>query len=226
MGGFSAHDRSPRHARRTDRRILDALSDGLRDEHISRRQFVERLLGLGVTAAAAGGLLAACGGGQPATRAASPAAGTVEDRTRPDKLYVLDWSTSLPRDTVREFQQRTGITVVETFIDYYGDAVLSTLRAGARGYDAIVVSQHFVDSLRRERLIEPLDMSLLPTFANVSPLFQKPAYDDPDDPGRPALQRAALVGYGRLRGPSPTRSRVRSPAPGARCGSRPSRGRS
>lgn len=148
-------------------------------ERISRRQFMERALGLGLSVSAVGALLAACGG-EPSSPTASPPSPMVT--IKPEKVYLYNWSDYMAPGIKKGFEQKYGIEVVETYFDE-AEPILAKLKAGATGYDVIIASDYMVSIMRKSRLIEPLDMRYIPNFANVDAQFEHPIYDDPDANG-------------------------------------------
>jgi spermidine/putrescine transport system substrate-binding protein len=158
-------------------RDLEGLVAEVAHARITRRQFVERVLCLGLSAGAVGGLLAACDGDStPATALPTP---SPMDTTRPDKIYLYNWPDYLTREIKRDFRRETGITIVEVFYDM-GEDFLAKLKAGATGYDVLIPSDYMVSIMSRLKLIEPLDMTYLPAFNGVDQQFRNPVYDDPD----------------------------------------------
>jgi len=143
---------------------------------ITRRQFVERALAMGLTASAAGSVLAACGEEQAPTEAgSSPPA---MDKTMPDFITLYIWADYMTQDLKDKFREETGITVKETNFSSNED-VLAKLKAGATGYDVAVPSDFMVTTMIKSGLLYPLDMSLIPNFKNVDEQFQNAEYDDP-----------------------------------------------
>ena len=161
---------------------LGGLIEEIKHGRISRRQFMERALVMGLSVGGVAAVLAACGSsaGSSATSASPtlPAMGTGGDT-----LHLYNWSDYINPDTKTNFTKATGIKVVETYFDD-NEALRSKLQAGARGYDVIVPSDYMVHILLKSGLLEPLDLSAIPNFAaNVAEKFKKPVYDNPDQNG-------------------------------------------
>jgi spermidine/putrescine transport system substrate-binding protein len=164
-------------------RDLEGLVNELRDGRVSRRQFMEKALVMGLTVSGVAAVLAACG--QSGTSAntsagASPSLPPMGEAT--DTLHLYNWSDYMDPATKKKFTKKTGIKVVETYFDD-NEALRAKLQAGARGYDVIVPSDYMVHILLKSKLVEPLDMSAIPNFANVGEKFVKPVYDNPDENG-------------------------------------------
>ncbi|MBL8153850.1 MAG: spermidine/putrescine ABC transporter substrate-binding protein [Anaerolineae bacterium] len=91
-------------------------------------------------------------------------------------LNVFNWSIYIAEDTVANFEAACGIKV--TYDVYFTNEELVTkLRQGNPGYDIIVPSDYMVAIMIEEGLLETLDKSLIPNFANLSPDLTDPWYD-------------------------------------------------
>lgn len=155
-------------------KIVGAVAHG----ELTRRQFLERGLALGVSVGALGAVLAACGG--EAEPEVSPSAW---DQTKPEQLSIFNWSDYMSPRCLKDFEAAYGIKVKESFYDG-NEALLAKLKAGVTGYDVIFPTDMWVQVLSRSDLIMPLDMSLITNWHNVTQaIFQKPPFDDPDEQG-------------------------------------------
>ena len=171
------HRNEPAAVERGEKDLLGIIQE-VKREQISRKQFVYRALGLGLTAGTVGGLLAACGDETTSGGSASP---KPMDTTKPDELFLYNWANYMAPGTKAGFTKATGIKVVETYFDD-NEALLTRLKAGATGYDVIVPSDYIIHILIMSHLLEPLDMSYIPNFQYVDEQFKAPAYDDPSSP--------------------------------------------
>jgi spermidine/putrescine transport system substrate-binding protein len=177
MNGFSGDSAEPSTSQK-DRR-LEALVADLAEARVSRRQFLVRAAALGLSVSAAGAVLAACGGEGPATTSASS---TPLDTTLPSTLHLYNWADYTAPVVVSKFEKKYGVKVKQTYFDD-NEALLSKLKAGARGYDLIVPSDYMVHVLMKTGLVQALHMEYLPNFRYVAERFQKPVYDNPDENG-------------------------------------------
>lgn len=152
---------------------LDRLLDAARRGRLSRRQFLQRGLALGLSASALGALLAACGEEEKEEPAAM-------DTTLPETITFFNWADYLDPALKRAFREETGVEVKETFFDT-NDDLLAKMRAGATGYDVICPGGYIVSIMRKSGMLQPLDMSLIPSFSEIMPALQKPVFDDGAD---------------------------------------------
>jgi spermidine/putrescine transport system substrate-binding protein len=163
------------------RRAMSDQIDGIEDAFLrgmSRREFLQRAAAMGLTASAAASLLAACGGGEASTSASTSTSASAPPK--PDKLFLYNWQNEFAPENKTNFEAATGIEIVESFYQD-NEALIAKLKAGATGYDLIVPTGYAVTILRKSGVLQPLDMTLVPNFANNYEKFQKPAYDPETD---------------------------------------------
>lgn len=91
-------------------------------------------------------------------------------------LSVYNWSTYVAEDTISNFEALCGVTVVYDVFES-NESLLSRLRQGNPGYDIIVPTDYMVQLMITEDLLEPLDHSLIPNFANLIPELTNQAFD-------------------------------------------------
>jgi spermidine/putrescine transport system substrate-binding protein len=146
---------------------------------ITRRQFVERGLILGLSAGALGMLLAACGDEE---NGAGGAGATMPpmDETKPETLTLYNWTDYMDPEILGQFRQLEGIKVDETYFAS-NEEMLAKLRGGGTGYDVMVPSDYMVAILRKSELLQPIDLSYIPNFEYVGDRFRRPNYDNPDE---------------------------------------------
>jgi len=94
-------------------------------------------------------------------------------------VNFYNWDTYIGPTTLDDFREATG-TTVNMSLFATNDELFARLRAGNPGYDVIVPSNEFVTRMSQAQMIQELDRSLIPNFANLAPEFQ----DAPFDPGR------------------------------------------
>ncbi|NDK37787.1 polyamine ABC transporter substrate-binding protein [Pseudoxanthomonas gei] len=145
-----------------------------------------------LTALAALGVLAACGGGGDGDKGG--AAG--KDGAAGKTLNVYNWSDYIAEDTIPDFEKATGIKVTYDVFD--SDEMVETkLLAGASGYDLVVPSLSFLGRQIQAGVFLPLDKSKIPNLANVDPLMLKRiALQDPGNKfAVPYLWGTSGIGY-------------------------------
>jgi spermidine/putrescine-binding protein len=186
-GGIMKGSEQRKRDRAQDTRVLErggardvrGLVDEVLRETISRRQFVYRCLGLGLSASATATLVAACGGDKKSSSAASGAPVTYAT-DKPSAVRYYGWSDCMDTETPKLFEQQTGVKLLVSQFDD-NETLLAKLKAGATGWDVITPSDYMVHVMIMTGIVLPLQMSLLPNFTNVLPKFVQPPYDPETD---------------------------------------------
>jgi spermidine/putrescine transport system substrate-binding protein len=94
-------------------------------------------------------------------------------------LSVYNWSTYVAEDTISNFEALCGVTVVYDVFEN-NEALLARLRQGNPGYDIVVPTDYMVAIMVAEELLLPLDKSMIPNFANLTPELVNAGFD-PDN---------------------------------------------
>ena len=146
-----------------DRKELNGYVDLLQKGRISRREFL-KLTGVGMAAA----VLAACA--PKATQ--TPAAGV----NLGDRLELTTWPSYHNQANLDAFTAATGVAVN---MNVFGsnEEMLAKLQAGGTGWDVFVPTNYTIPTYVKLGLIEPLDLSRIPSFdaASYEPRFLEPS---------------------------------------------------
>ncbi|MCA0457064.1 MAG: spermidine/putrescine ABC transporter substrate-binding protein [Chloroflexi bacterium] len=115
----------------------------------------------------------------------------------PESERVLNWYnwTTYEAETTRpDFGELCGVTVNE---DNFGsnEELIAKLRQGNPGYDLVVPTGVVIPQMVREGLLEEIDISKIPNFANVSTHLQAPAYDTENKYSVPYQWGTIAIGY-------------------------------
>ncbi len=95
------------------------------------------------------------------------------------EVRFYNWSDYLPAAVLERFTAETGIRVRYSTYDS-NEAMYAKLKLlRAQGYDLVVPSTYFIDRMRQEGLLRPLERSRLPNFRHLDPRH----LDKPFDPG-------------------------------------------
>ncbi len=121
-----------------------------------------KLFALGLTLSI---LLAACGGGGPASD---------------NVLNLYAWSEYVPQQLLDNFTEQTGI---EVNYDTYSsnEELMAKLQAGASGYDVVIPSDYTVTIMINQGLLEPLDKTQISNFSNIFDTLTGLSYDPQND---------------------------------------------
>ncbi|MCF8482468.1 MAG: polyamine ABC transporter substrate-binding protein [Rhodospirillum sp.] len=99
-------------------------------------------------------------------------------------LNVYNWSDYIAEDTLAKFEAETGIKVNYDVYDS-NELLESKLLAGHSGYDIVVPTDHTFSRLIAAGILQKLDKSKIPNFANLDPTLMDRAanYDPGNDHG-------------------------------------------
>ena len=131
--------------------------------------------------------LSACGGGnatqapaqeeKPAATEAPAAEATETPGVEPAKEIVFyNWSEYIDPDVYKEFEDATGIHVVEDNFSS-NEELTAKLQGGVTGYAVIVPSDYAVGSLIEQGLLAPLDHDNIPNLKNLAKRFTEVPFD-------------------------------------------------
>lgn len=112
------------------------------------------------------------------------------------QLNVFNWSTYIAEDTIANFETLCGITVTYDVYDS-DDALLNRLRQGNPGYDIVIPGDASVPLMISEDLLEPLDFSRIPNYANIADTYKNTLFDPDNLYTVPYLSGTFGVGYDR-----------------------------
>lgn len=91
-------------------------------------------------------------------------------------LFIYNWTDYTSPDLIAKFEKETGVKVT---VDTYdsNETLLAKLKSGSTGYDIVVVTSDFVPIFIDQGLIQKVDASAMPGFANIEARWQSPAWD-------------------------------------------------
>jgi putrescine transport system substrate-binding protein len=138
-------------------------------------------------------LVAACN----KQEAAAPAAGVAAAPQEEEKvLNVYNWSDYIAPDTIKKFQDETGIKVTYDVMDS-NETLETKVLAGDTGYDIVVPSSSFLGNQIKAGAYRELDRAQLPNWKNLDPGLMAKLTDV--DPGNahsiPYLWGTTGIGY-------------------------------
>lgn len=93
-------------------------------------------------------------------------------------LQLFIWSDYIAPEVIERFEQEHHCVVsIDTFDS--NESMYAKLKLGASSYDMIFPTQYFLDILRSQQMMQPLDKSQLPNLKNIDPDYLKLV--DPQD---------------------------------------------
>ena len=108
---------------------------------------------------AACALLSACG---------ASSGGTGQARAEEKVLHIYNWADYIGKDTIAQFEARTGIKVIYDTYDS-DDTLEAKMMAGDSGYDVVSTSTDYFARQIKAGIYQPLDKSLLPGLEQPRP---------------------------------------------------------
>lgn len=91
-------------------------------------------------------------------------------------LNVFNWSEYLPESLIKNFEDKHKIKV--NYLTYSSnEEMLARIMAGDDIFDISVASDYMVDVMRKQKLMEELDMSNIPNFKNIGDQFKNLSFD-------------------------------------------------
>jgi putrescine transport system substrate-binding protein len=137
--------------------------------------------------------LVACGKKEDAQQPAqdSSAAGQEEK-----VLHVYNWSDYIAEDTIKNFEEKTGVKVTYDVFDS-NDVLETKLLAGNSGFDVVVPSASFLERQIKAGVFQKLDKSQLPNLSNMDKeIMDRVALHDPgNEHSVPYLWGTTGIGY-------------------------------
>ena len=93
-----------------------------------------------------------------------------------EELTVFNWFDYIDPAVIDLFEDETGITV--KYVNFTTNEEMYTkLEAGAGTYDVIFPSEYMIERMIAHDMLEELDLSAMPNFANVMDRLKDPSYD-------------------------------------------------
>jgi spermidine/putrescine transport system substrate-binding protein len=97
------------------------------------------------------------------------------------KLYVFNWSDYISKDLIAEFEKKNHCDVIYDTYDS-NENMLTRIQHSHASYDITAPSSDHVVIMTKAGLLEPLDMSKLPHYANLDPAILEKCKDfDPNN---------------------------------------------
>lgn len=92
-------------------------------------------------------------------------------------VNVYTWTRYIPHAVLQQFEKETGIKI--HLAEYDTNEILySKIKANPHiGYDVIFPSSYYVDRMRKQKMLMPLEKSASPNRRYINPLLMNKAYD-------------------------------------------------
>jgi spermidine/putrescine transport system substrate-binding protein len=91
-------------------------------------------------------------------------------------LNVFNWSEYIGESTLLDFEKSTGIRVRYAVYES-NEELLAKVFAGNSGWDIVFPSNYFIEPMRQNRLLAPLDHRRLSKLRHLDPMLRTPEWD-------------------------------------------------
>jgi len=95
------------------------------------------------------------------------------------EIRLFGWSDYLVQEVLERFTLETGIRVIYTTYESNESMYAKLKLLDGGGYDLAIPSTYFIDKMRKEGMLQPIDKDKLPHYKNLDPR----QLDKPFDPG-------------------------------------------
>lgn len=110
-------------------------------------------------------------------------------------LNIYNWSDYLPEEVLQQFEQETGIHINYSTYDN-NETMYAKLKANPDiGYDIVVPSTYFIDRMKSEQMLMPIDKSRLTNFNNLNPALLNKSFDPNNQYSIPYLASSTGILY-------------------------------
>ncbi len=111
------------------------------------------------------------------------------------KLNVLNWSSYIPDDVIRDFQKETNIKLnYNTYSS--NEELLAKVTASKPGtYDVVFPSDYMIEVMKERELLKPMDKSKLSNLDNLNPHFMNEYFDENNEYSVPFLLTMPIIAY-------------------------------
>lgn len=137
-----------------------------------------------------GGLLAGCSdkAEQSAEPQTEPGAGKSAQ-----KLVIYNWTEYIPDDLLKQFTKETGIQVEYATYESNESMYARVKLLKGTGYDVVVPSTFYVEKMRKEGLLQPINKSLLSNYNNLDQNMLNKDYDPGNEYSVPYLWGSTAI---------------------------------
>ena len=77
------------------------------------------------------------------------------------EIYLYNWSEYMSEDVLNKFEEEYGIKVVETTFESNDEMLAKLMAGGGSEYDIAVPSNFYIESMKANDLLEPLDKDVV-----------------------------------------------------------------
>ena len=118
-----------------------------------------------------------------------------KEKASGEVLNVLNWTSYIPDEIVREFEKESGIKVNYGTYSSNEELLAKVSSASAGTYDLIFPSDYMVELMVMRGMLESLDSSELKNYKNLDERFLGQSYDEENNYSLPFLLATTVFAY-------------------------------
>jgi spermidine/putrescine-binding protein len=110
-------------------------------------------------------------------------------------VNVLNWSSYIPDEVIRDFEKETNIKV--NYGTYSSnEELLAKVTSSKKGtYDVVFPSDYMVELMIEKDIIKPIDKNKIPNSLNIDETFLNQSYDPNNEYSLPFLSTIVVIAY-------------------------------
>ena len=113
------------------------------------------------------------------------------------EVYVFNWTEYVDPGVLKQFEKETAIKVRYSTYDSNESMFAKLKLVKKAGYDVAFPSTYYVERMRKQGLIQPLDKAKLPNLKNINPWLMNQAYDPGNAYSVPYMWGSSAIGINR-----------------------------
>lgn len=113
--------------------------------------------------------------------------------SKENTLYIYNWSEYIPQEVYQQFEDETGIHVVESTFSSNEEMLAKLVAGGSSQYDLIVASNYVIPAMEEKGLIQKIDKSKLTNFSNLNDSAVGMSFDPNNDYSVPYMATITLI---------------------------------
>ncbi|MBP1736802.1 MAG: extracellular solute-binding protein, family 1 [Oscillospiraceae bacterium] len=108
-------------------------------------------------------------------------------------LNIYNWTEYIPQEVYDQFEEETGIRVVESTFSS-NEEMLAKLEAGGTDqYDLVVASNYVIDVMKEKNMIQTIDKDKIENITNISPSSMGMDYDPDNEYSIPFMATLTVI---------------------------------
>ena len=121
--------------------------------------------------------------------------GCTQKQNKKQIVNVLNWSSYIPNDVIKDFEKETGIKV--NYGTYSSnEELLAKLSSSKEGtYDVVFPSDYMVELMIQKNMLSHMDKGRLTNYENINEVFLNQEYDRFNDYSIPFLLATSVIAY-------------------------------